>query len=35
MAKNGQKQAQNEVFGHFLELASLDFTNFAYNDRQA
>ena len=22
------------VFGHFLEIASLDFANFAYNDRQ-
>ena len=35
MAKNGQNWAQNEVFGHFLEIASLDFPNFAYNDRQA
>ena len=35
MAKNGQNWAQNEVFGHFLEIASLDFDNFAYNDRQA
>ena len=24
-----------EVFGHFLEFASLDFSNFAYDDRQA
>ena len=35
MAKNGQNWAQNEVFGHFLEIASLVFANFAYDDRQA
>ena len=35
MAKNGQNLAQNEVFGHFLEIASLVFANFAYGDRQA
>ena len=35
MAKNGQNRAQNEVFAHFLEIASLDFANFAYNNRQA
>ena len=35
MAKNGQNLAQNEVFGHFLEIASLVFSNFAYDDRQA
>ena len=35
MAKNGQNLAQNEVFGHFLEIASLVFANFAYDDRQA
>ena len=33
MAKNGQIWAQNEVFGLFLEIASLDFANFAYDDR--
>ena len=31
MAKNGQ----NEVFGQLLEIASLDFAHFAYDDRQA
>ena len=35
MAKNGQNWAQNEVFAHFLEIASLDFANFPYNDRRA
>ena len=35
MTKNGQNMAQNEVFGHFLEIASLAFANFAYDDRQA
>jgi hypothetical protein len=35
MAKNGQNLAQNEVFDHFLEIASLVFANFAYDDRQA
>ena len=35
MAKNGQNWAQNEVFGQFLEIASLDFANFEYDDRQA
>ena len=35
MAKNGQNLAQNEVFGHFLEIASLVFSNFAYDDKQA
>ena len=35
MAKNGRNLAQNEVFGHFLEIASLVFSNFAYDDRQA
>ena len=35
MAKNGQNLAQNEVFGYFLEIASLVFANFAYDDRQA
>ena len=35
MAKNGQNLAQNEVFGHFLEIASLVLANFAYDDRQA
>ena len=35
MAKNGQNLVQNEVFGHFLEIASLVFANFAYDDRQA
>ena len=35
IAKNGQNLAQNEVFGHFLEIASLVFANFAYGDRQA
>ena len=35
MAKNGQNLAQNEVFGHFLEIVSLVFANFAYGDRQA
>ena len=29
MAKNGQNWAQNEVLGQFLEIASLDFANFA------
>ena len=27
--------AQNDVFGHFMEIASLVFANFAYDDRQA
>ena len=31
MAKNGQNLAQNEVFGHFLEIASLVFANFAHD----
>ena len=35
MAKNGQNLAQNEVFGYFLEIASLVFANFVYDDRQA
>ena len=35
MAKNGQNLAQNEVFGHFLEIASSVFANFSYGDRQA
>ena len=35
MAKNGQNWAQNEVFALFLEIASLDFANYANNDRQA
>ena len=35
MAKNGQNWAQNEVFDHYLEIASLEFANFACNDRQA
>ena len=35
MAKNGKNLAQNEVCGYFLENASLVFSNFAYDDRQA
>ena len=35
MAKNCQNWALNEVFGHFLEIASLVSANFAYDDRQA
>ena len=35
MTKNGQNLAQNEVFGHFLEIASLVFANFGNDDRQA
>ena len=35
MAKNCQNWAQNEVLGHFLEIASLDFAKFSYIDRQA
>ena len=35
MAKNGQNLAQIEVFGHFLEIASLVFANFVHGDRQA
>ena len=34
MAKNGQNWAPNEVFGHFLEIASLVFAYFSYDDRQ-
>ena len=35
LTKNSQNWAQNEVFGHFLEIESFVFANFAYDDRQA
>ena len=31
--RNRQKIAQIEVFGHFLDFASLVFLDFAHNDR--
>ena len=31
--RNRQKIAQIEVFGHFLDFASLGFLDFAHNDR--
>ena len=31
--ENRQKIAQTDVFGHFLDFASLVFLDFAYNDR--
>ena len=33
--RNRQKIAQIEVFGHFLDFASLVFLDFAHNDRWA
>ena len=33
--RNRQKIAQIEVFGHFLDFASLVFLDFAQNDRRA
>ena len=33
--RNRQKIAQIEVFGHFLNFASLVFLDFAHNDRWA
>ena len=33
--RNRQKIAQIEVFGHFLDFASLGFLDFAHNDRWA
>ena len=33
--RNHQKIAQIEVFGHFLDIASLVFLDFAHNDRLA
>ena len=33
--RNCQKNAQVEVFGHFLDFASLVFLDFAHNDRWA
>ena len=33
--RNRQKIVQIEIFGHFLDFASLDFLDFAHNDRWA
>ena len=33
--QNRQKIAEIEVFGHFLDFASLVFLDFTHNDRQA
>ena len=35
LGKLGPNLPKVEVFGHFLEIESLDFLDFAYYDRQA